>query len=169
VAPQAAARDEFLEDFVGSVMPYVEKNYRVIAGREHRAVAGLSMGGSQALNIAFTHLDKFAYVGVFSSGLLGGGAGAARGTTAVGVSAQPFGSAWEQQHAQMLDSAGLKKGVRLIWFSTGADDSLIANSRSTVDLLKKHGFNLVFKDSPGGHTWLNWRNYLIEFAPQLFR
>ena len=55
-------------------MPYVEKNYRVIADRAHRAIAGLSMGGSQTLNIAIPHLDKFAYVGVYSSGMLGGGA-----------------------------------------------------------------------------------------------
>ena len=54
-------------------MPYVEKNYRVIADRAHRAIAGLSMGGSQTLNIAIPNLDKFAYMGVFSSGLLGGG------------------------------------------------------------------------------------------------
>jgi len=69
----------------------------------------------------------------------------------------------------MLDNAGLKKGTRLIWFSTGVDDGLIANSRNSVDLLKKHGFNPVFKESPGAHTWINWRNYLNEFAPQLFR
>jgi enterochelin esterase-like enzyme len=168
-APQAAPRDEFLDDFVTGIMPYVEKNYRVIGDRAHRAVAGLSMGGSQALNIAFTHLDKFAYVGVFSSGLLGGGAGAARGTTAAGVSAQPFGAAWEQQHLAMLNNASLKKSLRLLWFSTGVDDSLIGNSRSTVELFKNRGFTPVLKESPGAHTWLNWRNYLIEFAPQLFR
>ena len=62
-------RDEFGEDFVKDVMPYVEKNYRVIADRAHRAIAGLSMGGSQTLNIAIPNLEKFAYVGVYSSGL----------------------------------------------------------------------------------------------------
>ena len=48
------------------------------------------------------------------------------------------------------------------------DDGLITNTRSTVELLKKHGFAPVFKETPGGHTWLNWRSYLIEFVPQLF-
>jgi enterochelin esterase-like enzyme len=159
--PQAPPRDEFLEDFVTGIMPYVERNYRVLAGRANRAIAGLSMGGSQTLNISFTQLDKVAYIGVFSSGILGGGRGA-------GANATP-GSQWEQQHLGMLGNAGLKKGLKLIWFSTGVDDGLIANSRNTVDLLKKHGFNPVFKESPGAHTWINWRNYLNEFAPQLFR
>ena len=67
----APPRDEFGEDFVKDVMPYVEKHYRVIPDRAHRAIAGLSMGGSQTLNIAIPTLEKFAYVGVYSSGLLG--------------------------------------------------------------------------------------------------
>ncbi len=149
-APQ---RDEFFEDFVNDVMPYVEKNYRVVTDRAHRAIAGLSMGGGQTLNVAFAHLDWFAYIGVFSSGMgIGGG-----------------GNNWEQSHLTTLDDANLKKDLKLIWFSTGVEDSLIANSRSTVEMLKKHGFNVVFKESPGAHTWINWRNYLIEFAPQLFQ
>jgi enterochelin esterase-like enzyme len=154
-APAAGApppRDEFSEDFVTDIMPYVEKSYRTINDRAHRAIAGLSMGGSQTLNVGFTHLDRFAYIGVFSSGILGGG-GAAE---------------WEKNHAADLDNAALKKGLKALWFSTGADDSLITNSKSTVELLNKHGFSASFKESPGAHTWLNWRNYLDEFAPQLF-
>ena len=146
-------RDEFFEDFVGDIMPYVEKNYRVLTDRPHRAIAGLSMGGNQTLNIAFSHLDKFAYVGVFSSGILGG--------------ASP--AEWETSHAADLDNASLRKGLKTLWFSTGADDSLITNSKATVELLKKHNFDASFQESPGAHTWINWRNYLDEFAPQLFQ
>ena len=58
-------------DFLGSVVPYAEKRYRVVSGRENTAIAGLSMGGGQTLDIATSHLDKFGYVGVFSSGLFG--------------------------------------------------------------------------------------------------
>src|SRR5262245_21614661 len=75
-----SATDEFVEDFVKDVVPYVEKRYRVIADRAHRAIAGLSMGGNQTLHVAMPRLDQFAYVGVFSSGLLAaapGGRGAA--------------------------------------------------------------------------------------------
>ncbi len=171
-AGQSAAppRDEFAEDFVIDIMPYVEKNYRVLNDRRQRAIAGLSMGGSQTLNIAFSHLDKFSYIGVFSSGAVLGGArgrGAAPGATAAAAPAPE--STWEQQHRAMLGNAALKKGVRLLWLSTGVDDGLIANTRSTVDMLKKHGFAPVFKESPGAHTWINWRNYLHEFAPLLFQ
>ena len=52
---------------------------------------------------------------------------------------------------------------------TGVDDGLMSNTKNTVELLKKHGFNPVFKESQRGHVWLNWRDYLIEFAPQLFQ
>jgi enterochelin esterase-like enzyme len=171
-APQAPPRDEFTDDFVTDIMPYVEKNYRVLADRPHRAIAGLSMGGSQTLNISFLHLDEFAYIGVFSSGASLGGGGRGRGAAApvaTAPAAPAPGAVWEQQHLAMLDNASLKKGTRLIWFSTGVDDGLIANSKSSVELLKRHGFTPVFKESPGAHTWINWRNYLDEFAPQLFQ
>ena len=167
-------RDEFVEDFVQDIMPYVEKNYRVIADRAHRAIAGLSMGGGQTLNIGIPHLDQFAYVGVYSSGLLGGGGRGARGAApaAEGAAAAPapaFGAAWEQQHLAVLDNAAAKKGLKVLWFATGVEDGLMQTTKSTVELLKKHGFTPVMKESPGGHTWLNWRDYLIEFTPQLFQ
>jgi enterochelin esterase family protein len=145
-------RDEFTEDFVTDIMQYVEKNYRTVNDRAHRAIAGLSMGGSQTLNVAFLHLDKFAHIGVFSSGVLGGG-----GT-----------DTWEKAHLADLDNASLKKGLKTLWFSTGVDDGLITTSKATVEMLNKHGFSASFKESPGAHTWINWRNYLNEFTPQLF-
>ena len=68
----------------------------------------------------------------------------------------------------VVSNAAVKKGLKVFWFATGVDDGLIPNTRSTVELLKKHGFAPTLKETPGGHTWLNWRDYLIEFAPQLF-
>src|SRR5207249_4252750 len=58
---------------------------------------------------------------------------------------------------------------KLLWLRTGTADFLVTRTRETVDLLKRHGFNPVYKESTGGHTWTNWRNYLNEFAPQLFQ
>jgi enterochelin esterase family protein len=172
-APAAApgpARDEFTADFLTDILPYVEKHYRVIPDRAHRAIAGLSMGGSQTLNIGIPNLEKFAYIGVYSSGLLGPRpAPAAPGAAPAAAPAAPFGSAWAQQNAAVLDNAAAKKGLKLFWFSTGADDGLMPATKSTVELFSKHGFTPVFKESPGGHTWLNWRNYLVEFTPQLFQ
>jgi len=165
----APPRDEFGEDFVKDLMPYVEKNYRVVADRAHRAIAGLSMGGGQTLNIAIPNLQKFAFVGVYSSSLPGGGGRGRGAAPAEGAPAPAFGAAWEKTHMAALDDAAAKKGLKLLWFASGVDDGVTANTRLTVDLLKKHGFAPVFKETPGGHTWLNWRNYLIEFAPQLFQ
>jgi enterochelin esterase family protein len=151
--PPPRPRDEYPGDFVTDILPYVESHYRVIADRPHRAIAGLSMGGSQTLNIAFSHLDWFSAIGVFSSGILGG---------------QNMGD-WETNHMAALDNADLKKGLRTVWFSTGSDDALFPTSKATVALLQKHGFDAKFTPSTGAHTWINWRNYLNQFAPLLFR
>jgi enterochelin esterase-like enzyme len=152
--------DPFLNDFTADLMSYVEKNYRVLTDRDHRAIAGLSMGGSQTLNIATAHLDRFAYVGVFSSGILAAGP---RGGSA------SFGQEWEQQNRASLDNAAARRGLRLLWFATGKDDFLLETTKNSVALMKAHGFAPVFVESEGGHTWLNWRDYLAAFAPQLFR
>jgi enterochelin esterase-like enzyme len=157
--------DPFVSDFLTDLLPYVEKNYRVLTDRNSRAIAGLSMGGNQTLNIGIPQLQKFAYIGVFSSGIIDGGRRGAPGA----ADAAPVGVAWEKQNAAALDNAANRKGLRLLWFSTGKEDFLLATTRGTVDLLKKHGFSPVFIESEGAHTWLNWRDYLSEFAPQLFQ
>jgi enterochelin esterase family protein len=169
---RAPVLDEFAQDFLTDLMPYAESHYRILADRADRAIAGLSMGGGQTLNIAFLHLDKFAYIGVFSSGAsLGGGRGrgAAPGAPAAATPAPAAPSPFETAHMADLDNTSLKKGTKLVWLSTGHDDGLMSSTLATVDLLKKHGFSPVFKESTGAHTWINWRNYLSEFAPQLFQ
>jgi len=155
--------DPFISDFMTDIVPYIEKNYRVLTDRQSRAIAGLSMGGNQTLNIAIQHLDKFAYVGVFSSGIISGGRGAAPPQNG------PFAEVWEKQNLAALDNAAAKRGLNLLWFSTGKEDFLIDTTKNTVELLKKHGFKPVFIESEGAHTWLNWRDYLAAFAPQLFQ
>jgi enterochelin esterase family protein len=106
-------------------------------------------------------------VGVFSSGLFNAFPRQRPGdTTPVATAAR---SPWEERHLAELDNAQWKKGLKLLWFSTGKDDFLLQTTRSTVDLLKKHNFNVVYEESAGGHTWPNWRDYLIKFTPQLFR
>ena len=156
--------DEFVQEFVNDIMPYAETHYRVHTDKQRRAIAGLSMGGNQTLNIAIPHLDKFGYVGVFSSGLIGS-FGRGRG----GATNAPTGPTWEERHKDALANAKLKKGLKLLWFATGKDDFLMETSRGTVAMLKRHGFDPVFIETPGAHTWINWRNYLNEFAPQLFQ
>ena len=147
-------RREFTDlpnEFTTDIMPYVESHYRTMADRSHQAIAGLSMGGRQSLDIAFANLERFSAIGVFSSGILG--------------ESLPE---WEKRHLAVLDVSTLKNGLKAIWFSTGAEDSLISNSKATVEMLKRHGFPVSFTESAGAHTWVNWRNYLYEFAPRLF-
>jgi len=153
--------DEFSQDFLNDIMPHVEKNYRVSTNRKHRAMAGLSMGGGQTLNIGISHLQKFAYLGVFSSGVFG--------ITGRGPGGAQQGPSFEEQHKAALDDAKLKKGLKLFWFATGKDDFLVETSRATVEMLKKHNFDVVCRETEGAHTWIVWRQYLHEFTPQLFR
>ena len=173
--PRPQGHDDFFEDFVNDIMPYAESHYRIQADRAHRAIAGLSMGGSQTLYISFAHLDKFTYVGVFSSGLIGiagagrGGRGAAADAAPPSTPAPSLATRFEEENKANLDNPALKKGLKLLWFSTGKDDGLITTSKATIELLKKHGFDALFEESPGAHTWINWRNYLNEFAPRLFQ
>ena len=154
----AESRLEFVKEFMTDIVPFVEKRYRVRADRNGRALAGLSMGGGHTLAIGIPNLDKFAHLGIFSAGLGGGGAG------------QPSAvDNFEKQHAAMLDNAARKAGLKTLWFSTGKDDTALPNSMNAVNLLKKHGFTPVFQESAGGHTWENWRDYLVIFAGQIFK
>jgi enterochelin esterase family protein len=139
----------FEEDFTKDIRPYVEKHYRVLTDGSNRAIAGLSMGGAQTLSIALADLKDYNYIGVFSSGLLFRDM-----------------SQWEQDLSGKVKDKG---GLKLLWFSTGSQDFLINQTRQSVELLKKLQLNPVFKESEGGHTWINWQRYLNEFAPQLFR
>jgi len=150
--------EEFITDFSADIRPTIEKTYRVRTDRAGRAIAGLSMGGAHTLDITVKNLADYAYIGVFSSGVFGIAGGAF----------QPPGPKWEDRHQTALDNAELKKGLELVWFATGKEDFLRGTSQATVDMLKKHGFSVVYKETEGGHTWINWRDYLTEFAPMLF-
>jgi enterochelin esterase family protein len=153
--------NDFERDFLNDVMPLVEKRYRVRNDRKDRAIAGLSMGGAQTLNIGMAELDKFGYLGVFSSGVFSLDPSRHRNA--------PEGPSWEEKNKASLDDPKLKPGLALVWFATGKEDSLLKTSQATVALLQNHGFNVVYNESEGGHTWINWREYLNEFAPLLFQ
>jgi enterochelin esterase family protein len=141
---------KFEDDFVKDIVPYIEKNYRVQTERGSRAIAGLSMGGAQTLTIAMMRPKDFAYVGVFSSGIL-------------------FGKSedWEKERKQALAEA--RDNVKLLWLATGSQDFLLKQTRATVELFQRNSLQPVFRETTGGHTWINWQRYLNEFAPQLFQ
>ena len=134
-------------------MPYVEKNFRVLPGRESHAIAGLSMGGGHTLAIGLPHLDKFSYVGVFSSGFLGQG-GADSAST---------------RYAAALSDPKFNSRVKLLWLATGKEDFILPQTKATLAVFDRNNIKYTYMESEGGHTWPNWRAYLTEFAPQLFR
>jgi enterochelin esterase-like enzyme len=147
----AAQSARFEDDFEKDLRPYVEKTYRVKTDRADRAIAGLSMGGGQTLNVFAAKPADYGYVGVFSSGVF------ARGDE------------WEKANGERLSAATAKDGLKLLWFATGKDDFLLDRTKETVALLKKLGHNPEYKETAGGHVWANWQIYLNEFAPKLFR
>ncbi|MEW4486918.1 alpha/beta hydrolase-fold protein [Thalassoglobus sp. JC818] len=152
--------DEFTKDFEDDIVPFVESHYRVKSGPDNRAIAGLSMGGAQTLNIAIRNLEGYGYVGVFSSGVFG---------IANQRPGQDSGPSWEEQYLEALDNASAKESLQLVWFATGKEDFLLETSRATVAMLKKHDFDVIYEETDGGHVWKNWREYLHTFAQNLFR
>jgi enterochelin esterase-like enzyme len=148
--------DPFSSDFVQDVMPYVESRYRVLRGAQHRAIAGLSMGGFQTLGIGLTNLDKFSQLGVFSSGFFG-------------PQGQDGAAAWEKAHESVFADPKTKDRIRLFWIATGKEDFVMPATKNTLAMLDRRGIKYSYKETEGGHTWPNWRAYLAEFAPLLFR
>jgi enterochelin esterase-like enzyme len=143
----------FEESMIKDLIPYVESHYRVIANRENRALAGLSMGGMQTLNLTGNHPDMFGYIGVMSMGLVD--------VTTMGLKPDPD----QDAKFETLKNSGYK----LYWVGVGKDDFLYKSVQSLRSALDKHGLKYIYRESTGGHTWANWRIYLSELAPQLFK
>lgn len=138
---------KFREALLTEVMPRVESEYRVDKDRNMRAIAGLSMGGSESLLTGLNNLDKFAWVGAFSSG---------------GIPEDL------DKDFPGLD-AKANSQIRLLWIACGTEDHLITVNRKFRDWLKEKGVQHVDIETPGMHTWMVWRRNLSAFAPQLFR
>ncbi len=134
----------FPESLVKDVIPFIEKNYRVIAKKDSRAVTGLSMGGGHTLAASNAHPEVFSYVGVLSMGT-------------------------REDITDKLQ--GLKKaGIKFYYVGCGQTDNICVEGSKNLDaLLTKVGINHKTTFSPGGHTWANWRIYLNEWAPMLFK
>jgi enterochelin esterase family protein len=139
----------FSRDLLEDVIPFVDSHYRIYGDREHRAIAGLSMGGGESLEIGLSHLELFSYVGGFSAALRPAGFS----TTYGGLTADP---------------AAANRKLRLLWIGCGKDDSLFPAAESFDKFLDSAKIKHTFHQSDGAHTWINWRQYLNEFAPLLF-
>jgi len=143
-SPNSAFGKDLLED----VIPYVEKLYRVSAKADDRALAGLSMGGGQTLEIGLNHLDTFHYLGAFSAAIRGN----------VEESYKDF----------LADPEAANKKLKLFYIAVGKTDTLFQPAQSFVEVLNQKHIKHAFVPSEEGHVWRNWRAYLADFAPQLF-
>ena len=129
------------------MIPYVEKNYRTLAGPDNRALGGLSMGGGQTVQIGFTHPDTFHSLVVMSAG----------------SQANP-----DQSYADFFNG-GYKK-LKLLWMGIGKDDNLVGPSAKTLDeALTKANIPHTFQVGDGRHEWMVWRHHLHDVAPLLFQ
>ena len=147
----------FEEVVINDLIPAVDSTFRTLTDRDHRAMAGLSMGGMQAFQITLGNLDKFAWIGGFSGS--GGGMGG------------PF-DLKTAYNGVLADAAAFNKRVKLVWIGIGTKEPerMYTSVRSFHETLTAAGVEHVYYESPGtSHEWLTWRRDLHEFAPQLFR
>lgn len=148
---------KFEEHLVKDVVPYIEKNYRVLTGRDNRAIAGLSMGGGHTMTITNNNPGMFGYIGVYSMGVM-----------SMGQQNADAAAKAEQERLAKFDALN-KSGFRLYWIGCGKDDFVYQGVITLRANLDKAGLKYTYRESTGGHTWANWRIYLSEFAPLLFR
>jgi enterochelin esterase-like enzyme len=139
--------EKYRDALLTEVIPQVEKSYRVAKDRNSRAIAGLSMGGAESLFVGLNALDRFAWIGAFSSGGLN----------------EDFNAAFPA-----LDSKANSQ-LRLLWIACGKDDRLIGVNRKFDEWLKTKEVHHAWIETPGAHTWMVWRRNLAQFASLLFQ
>jgi enterochelin esterase family protein len=139
--------EKFQESLFKEVMPLAEKSYRISTDRKERAIAGLSMGGAESLLTGLNNLDRFAWVGAFSSGGL-------RTDLA-------------SQFPALDDKAN--RQLRLLWIGCGKEDGLLATNKKFDEWLASKGIKHSWEESSGAHSWRVWRRNLAQFVPLLFR
>jgi len=153
--PDSYKRDmeDFARDFMNDIVPLIESRYRVVADREHRAIAGLSMGGGQAFAIGLSHPDVFSHVAGFSS--------------AMQIANSPAWGGLDFDEV-LADAATLNESLNLLWIGCGTEDTLFNANRAFSTQLTERGVEHTFRVTLGGHTMDVWQRYLHEVAPQLF-
>jgi enterochelin esterase-like enzyme len=147
---------KFEEHLVKDLVPFIEKNYRTLNDKDNRAIAGLSMGGAHTQTITNDNPRMFSYIGVFSMGIMNFGP-------------QNQDAAKIEQEREAKIEVLKNSGYKLYWIGVGKDDFVYQSVVTLRNTLDKHNFKYTYRESAGGHTWANWRIYLSEFAPILFK
>ncbi len=146
-----ATKDPFTKEMIEDIIPFVQSRYRTLATADSRALSGLSMGGIQTLNIGLHHLGIFRYIAVMSSGWI---------------------SQDDRQFFYKSEAAQIPKynsQLKLFWWGWGQTDIARPNGLAVIEKFRSEGVKIETMETPGGHEWANWRLYLHEVAPKLFR
>jgi enterochelin esterase family protein len=166
----------FPRSLVTDLVPYIDRIYRTFGDREHRAIAGLSMGGAMTLYAAFNSLDKFAWVGTFSAGLPpmpGVGVPIAPPTNASALRGPDVAQSIDKRRlAELLPqlNADANAKLRLFYVAIGAEDGLITAHNAFKELLAEKGVKATIVETHGyGHEWPFWRICLTDYAARLFQ
>ena len=152
--PMTMGSNDFPKSIVNDVIPYIEKHYRVLTNKENRALAGLSMGALQTQITGMNNPDLFNYLGVFSIGL----------QMEFGETTTDLIKAYDTN----LDVLK-KNGFKLFYVGVGKDDFVYEGVKLLRAKLDEHDFKYIYNETAGGHTWANWRTYLSDYAPRLFK
>jgi enterochelin esterase-like enzyme len=175
---------KYARTIIEEIMPQVEKQYNVSKNRVDRAIAGLSMGGAEAVFTGLNHLDKFAWAGSFSGAYVmwpRDAAAPAAAAPAAAPAALAPGGARGGRGGQTMDQATIVKNfpnldskanaqLKLLWISCGSTDSLLGVNQQFMEYLKSKNVNYVYKEYPNlAHVWTVWRDSLATFAPLLFQ
>mgnify|MGYP000864750047 FL=1 len=153
-AMNTMASNVFPNSLINDVMPYIEKNYRTINNKENRAIAGLSMGGLQTQIISANNPGLFDYMGVFSMGI----------QMELGEVTTNLIKSYDEN----LDKVK-RNNYKLFYIAVGVEDFVYEGVKLLREKLDEHDFKYIYNETSGGHTWANWRNYLSDFAPRLFK
>lgn len=147
-----ATKDPFNDEMIKDIIPHIQANYRTLTTPDARALSGLSMGGIQTLNVGLHNLGTFRYLAVMSSGW----------------TSEADRDAFYKANAAKIPT--YDKALKLFWWGWGETDIARANGLAVIDRFKSLGVrNMETLETPGGHEWANWRLYLHEIAPKLFR
>ncbi|WDF74862.1 alpha/beta hydrolase [Novosphingobium sp. KACC 22771] len=149
---------DFGDDLTRDLIPLIDRTYRTTPTADARAMAGLSMGGSHTIREGLTRPGTFHWIGIFSMGV---GIGSQTGVDPKRI------EEYATENAASLKQAG--RAMRLVYFAMGKEDFLYASVEPTRAVFDRFGIAHVYHESEGGHTWMNWRDYLADFAPRLFK
>lgn len=154
IQPKNAGRmggdaDLYQRDILEDIIPMIDKKYRTISDRKHRAIFGFSMGGGQAGRYGLGNLDKFSYIGIMSAGI-------------GNENAEPL-------KTLAADPKKANDQISLLWIGCGRQDFAFNGAKTTADALDKIGIKHTFVETEGEHHWRVWRRFLRDVAPLLFK